>query len=128
MPKTLFLLLLLITACQQNDSPSPPEFKAYQHNPVLDHGSPGSWDDQFIIAPCIVLNDNVFYMFYLGCNRTGVTAVGLATSNDGFHFEKFAGNPVVSPDKNGFDAFGVGVVSVIKDDSVILLPIATRFL
>jgi predicted GH43/DUF377 family glycosyl hydrolase len=119
MPKTLFLLiLLLITACRQNDTPSPPEFKAFERNPILETGAPGSWDDQFIVAPCIVMNDKLFYMFYLGCNTTGITAVGLAISDDGFHFEKFAGNPVVSHDNTGFDAFGIGEVTVIRDDSI----------
>lgn len=80
MPKTLFLLLLLITACRQNDSPSPLKFEAYEHNPVLGPGMAGSWDDLFTLLPCIVLHDGAFYLFYMGGDVKGNYAIGLATA------------------------------------------------
>ena len=71
MPKTLFLLLLLITACRQNDTPSPPEFAGYKNNPVLERGKPGSWDELFVSAPQVVFYEGAFYLFYMGATKPG---------------------------------------------------------
>ncbi len=119
MPKTIFLLiLLLITACRQNDSPSQLKFKAYESNPILSPGAPGSWDDLTTGVPNIIWHDSVFYLFYMGRNVPGRIAIGLATSYDGIHYQKFGGNPVLASDNNGFDAFTVGPGIVVKEDSL----------
>ena len=111
-------IILFISGCKQDISPAPLKFKAYEHNPILNPGEPGSWDDLAIALPHVVKHDSIFYLFYLGINRSGVPAMGLATSTDGFHFTKFEGNPVLAPDGLGSDAFGLGAGIVIKQDSV----------
>ncbi|MBE0648972.1 MAG: hypothetical protein IH596_14465 [Bacteroidales bacterium] len=114
----LFLLLILLTpGCRQHTASSPPEFEAYKNNPILTTGTPGSWDDFVVCAPQIILSDSVFYLFYMGYNKAGRMAVGLATSNDGIHFEKFPGNPVLASDNTGFDAFSLGPGIILKEDS-----------
>ncbi len=90
------------------------KFKAYDHNPILSPGEPGTWDELFLWTPQIIYDKNVFYLFYLGGNVKGQMAVGLASSIDGFHFTKFIGNPVLSPGENGFDAVTVGPGIVLK--------------
>jgi hypothetical protein len=113
----LSLIILAISGCKLENDPAPLKFKSYEHNPILTPGEPGSWDDLAIALPHVVKHDAIFYLFYLGINRSGVPAMGLATSNDGFHFTKFEGNPVLAPDGIGSDAFGLGAGIVIKQDS-----------
>jgi hypothetical protein len=47
----------------------------------------------------------------------GEKAIGLAISTDGYLFDEFEGNPVLEPDGQGFDAFGVGQPVVLQTDS-----------
>lgn len=111
-------IFMLLVGCHKMDSRQPLIFTAYQDNPVLSPGETGSWDELFLWTPQIVRDENKFYLFYLGGNVSGRMAVGFATSDDGFHYTKFAGNPVLSPDNSGFDAFTVGPGMVVKDDSL----------
>ncbi len=112
---------LFIAACFKSEIHTPPKFEASVSNPVLSPGAPGSWEDLFLWAPQIVRDNDVFYLFYLGGNVSGRMAVGLATSVDGYHFEKFPGNPVLAPDNMGFDAFTVGPGIVLKKDTTWLM-------
>jgi hypothetical protein len=113
-----YLLLLLLLACKQEQRPFPLDFKAYEHNPVLSPGEPGSWDDFFVIQPQVIWYDSTFYMFYAGSNISNIVGVGIATSPDGFHFTKFEGNPVLAQDGIGFDAYNAAGAIVIRQDSV----------
>ncbi|MBM3436878.1 MAG: hypothetical protein FJY07_11750, partial [Bacteroidetes bacterium] len=113
----LCLIILVFPGCKQGQIPAPLKFKGYEGNPILTPGEPGSWDDQYIFC-CDVLdyNDTV-YLFYTGDSKNGRRALGLATSTDGYKFEKFNGNPILTGDGEGFDAFGVGQAQVMKNDS-----------
>ncbi|MCK9423662.1 MAG: hypothetical protein M0Q38_13800 [Bacteroidales bacterium] len=108
---------LTITCCFRNDSPSPLKFTAYEHNPVLGPGKPGSWDDLIVFLPCVIRHNVTFYLFYSGMSKNGKTSIGLAISPDGYHFTRFGGNPVFIPDDKGFDAFSVAQALVLKGDS-----------
>jgi len=112
------LLILTYSGCRQNTTITPPEFTGYKNNPVLSPGDSGSWDELSVSVPQIICHDNVFYLFYMGYGASCRMAVGLATSNDGVSFRKFEGNPVLSSDDNGFDAFTAGPGRVLIDDSV----------
>ena len=69
-----------------------------------------------------VLEDHdTIYLFYTAYNQSGSRALGLATSLDGFHFTKFKGNPILTGDKKGYDAFGVAQAQVLKEDSLWVL-------
>lgn len=115
----LALLLVFLSACRPPTADHRPlKFKAYEHNPILTPGEPGSWDDFFVIQPHVIWHDSTFYMFYAGSNHSNVAGVGIATSPDGFHFTKFGGNPVLAPDGNGFDAYNAGGAIVIWQDSI----------
>jgi len=113
----IVLLSLLLFACRQDNSPAPLNFKAYEHNPVLVPGESGSWDDLLLFCPDIIFDKNVYYLFYSAYNISGIKAIGLATSTDGYHFNKFEGNPILEADKRGFDAYGVAQSKVIKTDT-----------
>lgn len=116
--KTSFTVLLLFaTSCLQTTKQAPIQFKAYEHNPILTPGATGSWDDYYIALPNVVFDKGVFNMFYMGANNNGVVSIGLAISTDGYNFAKIDGNPILSADGEGYDAFGVGGPVVIKADS-----------
>lgn len=114
----LSLLILILAGCIEDHSSAPLKFKAYEYNPILNPGEPGSWDELSPSVPNIVWSDSVFYLFYMGWNTYGRIAIGLASSEDGFHFTKFVGNPIISPGDKGFDAFAVAAPIVMKDDSL----------
>jgi predicted GH43/DUF377 family glycosyl hydrolase len=113
------LLVLLVTfGCDQQKTNAPIKFKAYGQNPILATGAEGDWDEIIAGSPSIIWSDSLFYMFYLGCNKTLSISIGLATSRDGIHFTKFKGNPILAPDGNGFDAMQSGPGRIVKMDSL----------
>jgi hypothetical protein len=76
--------------------------------PVLSLGPAGSFDDMHIFAPCVVLEDELYRMWYCGSRgevRDRVFQLGLATSRDGREFTKLDTGPVF--------AFGDGKHSVL---------------
>jgi len=115
------LYILLLSGCRQSDSQEPLKFKGYDGNPVLTPGEPGSWDDQYIFCGFILEYDDTIYLYYTGYSKTGNRALGLATSADGYHFTKYPGNPILTGDHKGYDAFGVGQAVILKEDSLWVL-------
>jgi beta-1,2-mannobiose phosphorylase / 1,2-beta-oligomannan phosphorylase len=67
------------------------------HNPILDVGSTGQWDDARIGPGSVVTIDDSVYMWYTG-NKAGVDGAqtGLAVSRDGItNWRKYSANPVL---------------------------------
>lgn len=102
---------LLISACNKS-SPSayftlssatagPPQqaplhLSEIDASPVLQRGSAGAWDAVDVLNPSVIRYQGRLLNLYSGFNgktwRTGV-----ATSDDGVHWTKYSGNPVLSP-------------------------------
>ncbi len=66
--------------------------------PIVSLGKPGDFDDTHIFAPCVAIVDQKYQLWY--CGSRGIVAervfrIGLASSVDGRHFERFASNPVL---------------------------------
>jgi sucrose-6-phosphate hydrolase SacC (GH32 family) len=61
-------------------------------NPVLDVGGAGTWDGEWLDTPEILWDDEGFKLYYYGDSTyfqgQDNTALGLATSADGIHWEK----------------------------------------
>jgi hypothetical protein len=71
--------------------------------PVLLNGKPGQWDSDCAGFGSIVRTvDGKLRMYYTGQNGV-VTAIGAAESNDGIHWEKHPGNPVLKGDMGAWD-------------------------
>lgn len=82
------------------------------HNPILNAGGAGEWDDHHIGLPYVWKEDDTFYMAYRGDDgaeqpRKG----GLAYSSDGYSWTKIANNPYLVDDSawvnGGVEAWGV---------------------
>ncbi len=69
----------------------------HAENPVLRLGAAGAWDSQILICQHILFDrqEGIFKMWYVGGNRAGEFGIGYATSADGVHWVKYAGNPVM---------------------------------
>ncbi len=67
--------------------------------PVLGPGKPGQFDDQVVLHPAVVRDDNgLLHLWYNGVGPQKSFRVGHAISRDGIHWERQNdGNPVLSP-------------------------------
>ena len=79
-------------------SPDGTTWTKYEGNPILRPGSPGAWDEALLICQSVVYDEleQRYKMWYVGCNMAGAFGIGYATSLDGFHWTKYAGNPVLT--------------------------------
>ena len=70
-------------------------------NPVLEPGTE-PWESAAVAYPCIMPYSNGYKMWYGGYSANlSETALGYATSPDGITWEKYAGNPVLTPGASG---------------------------
>jgi len=75
----------------------PQEWTRDTDGPILSLGKPGEFDDTHVFAPCVAKLNDTYYLWYSGSTGTVAERVfdlGLATSRDGVHFQKYADNPV----------------------------------
>src|SRR5262249_54255056 len=66
--------------------------------PVVSLGEAGQFDDMHIFAPAVAYENGRYRLWYSGSRGTPsnrVFRLGLATSDDGKHFTKHVGNPVL---------------------------------
>jgi len=74
-------------------------FERYAHNPILT--SPvqptdaTSWEWPELFNPGVVVVNGVFHMLYRGTDFGNVSAIGAATSTDGYHFTPVSTSPVI---------------------------------
>jgi predicted GH43/DUF377 family glycosyl hydrolase len=80
----------------------------YPQNPVLRVGSVGEWDHGSVLGASILYEGAIYKMWYSGKAQSGTSStisIGYATSSDGIHWTKYAGNPVFAAgpdyDRNG---------------------------
>jgi predicted GH43/DUF377 family glycosyl hydrolase len=68
----------------------------YSNNPILNNGSPGSWNHYFVYCPIVWKEDNSWKMLFTGVDSPQKRhhQVGLAESQDGITWKEFKGNPV----------------------------------
>ncbi len=84
------------------------------NNPVLTHGSTGSWDDGNLESPHVLFINNLYHIWYTGMRpwETLPWNTGWATSIDGIHWNKYNNpsttstlysdsDPVLSPGSSG---------------------------
>lgn len=66
-------------------------------SPVL-KVSKNSWDSAIASTSWVLFDQNQYFMYYRGGSHTeSNNAIGLAFSDDGINFNKFTGNPILTP-------------------------------
>jgi predicted GH43/DUF377 family glycosyl hydrolase len=95
------------------------EFVKYPHNPVLS-GTSGAWDSQSVRQNGLFKRDDIYYLYYAGEPAPGEHwQIGLATSHDMLHWEKYAGNPILPRGRGGsWDCFFTMYGKVIEKDGL----------
>jgi len=113
----IYLVICLSFLISQN-SLSQTNWKKYPSNPVLQTGVSGAWDNVRVYAPTIILEDNVYKMWYAGFDATNFR-IGYATSTDKINWTKFDFGPVLQTGTSGsWDALYVSSPSVILIDGI----------
>ncbi len=81
------------------------EWTKYAGNPVLSPGSAGSWDENYVFTPSVLIHDSVYHMWYTGQSGTVFNQnykIGHATSPDGINWTKDTlNNPVLDKGSDG---------------------------
>ena len=88
-------------------------FTPYEHNPVFAGTGRDTWDKNIRERGYILYEDGVWRLWYTGYNddRSDNRFLGLATSDDGLHWQRWPGNPLVTDE-------WVEDMQVIKQDDL----------
>jgi len=90
----------------------------YENNPILLPNESNDWENLCVLNPAVWYekNDDTFYMLYRAAGNTieHYIYLGLATSKDGFNFQRKFEKPVLSPSKDNCDGGGIEDPRVIK--------------
>ena len=81
-------------------NPNGRNWTKYANNPILDVGSPGSWDNPRAQCGSIVFFEDTFYMFYSGGDYF-TWQIGLATAPDRVNWTKDPNNPDFTVGQSG---------------------------
>jgi len=106
-----------ITWTKFND-PATTDKPFIESDPVFQPGEKDSWDAGWVHQPRVFQTSNGWTMIYRGTSsiRSSTMKLGLATSKDGIHWERYSGNPVFQPrDIKGVRQFWF-TNAVLKDD------------
>ncbi len=87
---------------------------SYVLNPVLEAG-PAAYESDGATHCDVVYDGTSYKMYYTGVRGCCGDAIGLATSPDGVHWTRYAGNPVLLPSGAGWDGSAVGAPRVHFD-------------
>jgi predicted GH43/DUF377 family glycosyl hydrolase len=86
-----------------------------QANPVINMGTEGAWDDEYILSGAVIHDGSAFHMWYTGSGGDG-EHVGYATSPDGTAWTKYTGNPVMEHGSPGsWDDRWIGITAAMPD-------------
>ena len=86
-----------------------------KNNPVLAPDPSYLWEQHKVVAPCVIKDDDCFYMFYVGHLHEERAQVGLARSRDGkTNWEKHPENPLICPTEGSWDSVAVYKPFVLK--------------
>ncbi|MBU0487607.1 MAG: T9SS type A sorting domain-containing protein [Bacteroidetes bacterium] len=91
-----------------------------KHGVVLSKGALGDWDGKYIESPAVLFDQQsgTYTMWYQGQDTSGWINIGVAFSEDGFSWTKYAGNPVLTTGTwlSSWDDMFAAVPSVIAHD------------
>lgn len=79
--------------------------KKYEGNPILSPNPENEWESLVTCNPAAWYEDGTFYLFYRAAanDYDHTIQIGLATSKDGFHFERASKQPFMAYIPNNYD-------------------------
>lgn len=110
-----------VTWTKYND-PATTDKPFAESDPVFQPAEKGTWDAAWVHQPRVFQTADGRVMIYRGVSDTrgANMKLGLATSKDGIHWERYAGNPIFKPsDIKGAHQFWF-TNAVLKDDVIYL--------
>ncbi|SBV99817.1 conserved hypothetical protein [uncultured Dysgonomonas sp.] len=104
------------------------KLKKFQGNPIVSPNEKNDWESLVTCNPGVYYDNGTFYMLYraAGNDEEHVIRLGLATSKDGFHFERASDEPVFGPGANNFDSGCVEDPRIVKLDTEYYVTYAYR--
>ena len=104
------------------------KLERYEGNPILSPNPDNSWESLVTSNPGVIYDGGKFYMLYraAGDDDGHVIRFGLATSDDGVHFERAGGEPVFGPSCLGPDGGCVEDPRIVKIDDAFCVTYAYR--
>jgi predicted GH43/DUF377 family glycosyl hydrolase len=104
------------------------ELLRYGENPILTPNPANRWENLVVSNPGVILDGGVFYMLYraAGDDKEHVIRFGLATSTDGFHFQRVSDAPVFCPSDDGPDSGCVEDARIVKFGDTFYVTYAYR--
>jgi len=102
--------------------------KKYSGNPVLSPLETNKWESLSVCNPGAWYENGIFYLLYraAGDDDEHIIHLGLATSRDGFHFERTSDKPVLSPSLDGPDSGCVEDPRIVKFGTYFYITYAYR--
>jgi predicted GH43/DUF377 family glycosyl hydrolase len=88
-------------------------WEKYSGNPVLLRGGPSSPDEIRACVGGLALRDSLLYLMSFAIDSEGDHTYCLATSADGLHWQKYAGNPILPYPRSGWDSYQLGGGSLL---------------
>jgi predicted GH43/DUF377 family glycosyl hydrolase len=104
------------------------KLKKYEKNPILLPNPQNDWENLVVCNPGVWYEKGTFYMLYraAGNDAEHVIRLGLATSKNGFDFERAAAEPVFAPSPDGPDSGCVEDPRIVKFDDDFYITYAFR--
>ena len=106
------------------------KFTKFKDNPILTKNPKNSWENLCVLNPAVIYNDldKKYYMLYraAGNDLQHYIYLGLAISEDGYHFSRTSDKPLIAPDINGADGGGIEDPRLVKIDDYYFLTYASR--
>lgn len=113
-----------------SQGPSSITMKLTKHpgNPILKPHSDHPWENLVVCNPGVWEEGGLFTMLYraAGDDDDHVIRFGLATSRDGFHFDRVQSEPILSPSDDGPDAGCIEDPRIVKLDGHYYVTYAYR--
>ncbi len=103
--------------------------KRFHGNPILRPEPSNPWESLVVCNPGVWLaDDGLFYMLYraAGHDTQHTICFGLATSTDGFHFERVSDEPILTPSLDGPDAGCIEDPRIVRLDGHYYITYAYR--
>ena len=104
------------------------KLQRYADNPILSANPDNDWESLCVCNPAVWYEDGMFTMLYraAGGDEAHRIHLGLATSADGFHFERQDSRPVLSPTPGNYDGGCVEDPRVVKLNGTFYVTYACR--